>query len=114
VNESFFIPNCQYHRNIFVNIDNDESPRVPQWIRSNAEFWASGAIEESDFLAGIQYLIQEKIILLPDTVSSGDGGSQKVPTWVKFNADWWAQGLISDDEFLQGIQYLVEQGIIKI
>jgi len=96
------------------NNDNETSPQIPQWIRNNAEFWASGAIEDKDFLAGIQYLIQEKIILIPDTVSSGVGGSQDVPTWVKFNAEWWAQGLIPDDGFLQGIQYLVEQGIIKI
>jgi len=59
-------------------------------------------------------LIKEGIIKIPETVSSGNGGSQEIPSWIKNNADWWAQGLISDDEFVKGIQYLVEQGIIQV
>ena len=90
-----------------------ENP-IPDWIRNNAEWWAQGAIGDKDFVSGIQYLIKEGIMQIPDTVSSGDGGSQEIPTWIKNNADWWAQGLISDDDFVKGIQYLVQQGIIQV
>jgi len=87
---------------------------LPDWIRNNAKWWAQGAIGDNDFVSGIQYLIKEGIIQIPETVSSVDGGSQEIPSWIKNNADWWVQGLISDDDFVKGIQYLVEQGIIQV
>jgi len=92
----------------------EPSPNVPEWIRNNAKWWVEGTIGDSDFTSGIQYLIKEGIIKIPETVSTGDGGSQEIPGWIKNNADWWAQGLISDDDFVKGIQYLVEQGIIQV
>jgi len=88
--------------------------RVPNWIRNNAEWWAEGAISDGDFTKGIQYLIKEGIIHIPETVSDLSMGSNEIPSWIKNNADWWSQGLISDDDFLKGIQYLVEKGIIVL
>jgi len=91
-----------------------EDAPVPDWIRNNAKWWVEGTIDDGDFTSGIQYLIKEDIIRIPETVSSTSNGSQEIPGWIKNNADWWAQGLITDDDFLKGIQYLVEQGIIKV
>jgi len=89
--------------------------QIPGWVRNNAEWWAQGAIGDNDFVSGIQYLIKEDIIQIPETAkASAADGSQEIPSWIKNNADWWAQGLITDDDFVKGIQYLVEQGIIVI
>jgi len=92
-----------------------ESTQIPDWVRGNAEWWAQGAIGDSDFVSGIQYLIKEGIMTIPET-SQGktSDDSQEIPSWIKNNADWWAQGLITDDDFVKGIQYLVEQGIISV
>jgi len=87
---------------------------IPDWIRNNAKWWSQGAIGDNDFVSGIQYLIQEGIMQIPETVSLVDGGSQEIPTWIKNNADWWSRGLISDEDFVSGIQYLIENGIIKV
>ena len=92
----------------------ESSPQVPDWIKNNAKWWVEGTIGDSDFTTGIQYLIKEKIILIPETVASENGGTQKIPDWVKNNAGWWADGLISEEDFLNGIKYLVEKGIIKV
>ena len=35
---------------------------IPDWVRNNAGWWADGQIEDSDFVAGIQYLIENGII----------------------------------------------------
>jgi len=35
---------------------------VPEWIKSNAGWWAWGKIGDDDFVKGIQYLIKEGII----------------------------------------------------
>jgi hypothetical protein len=92
-----------------------ETTQIPDWVRGNAEWWAQGAIGDSDFVSGIQYLIKEEIMTIPETAKSqGKGDSQEIPSWIKNNADWWAQGLITDGDFVKGIQYLVEQGIIEV
>jgi len=44
--------------------------RIPDWIRNNAGWWAEGAIGDKDFVSGIQYLIKQKIMQIPDTVVS--------------------------------------------
>jgi hypothetical protein len=103
-------------QSLFDKVKNLESPQIiPQWIRGNAAWWAQGAIGNSDFVSGIQYLIKEGIMTIPETTSGSSGdGAQEIPSWIKNNADWWAQGLISDDDFVKGIQFLVEQGIIIV
>ncbi len=88
---------------------------LPDWIRNNAKWWSEGKIEDNDFVSGIQFLIKEKIMQIPQTAKAPiSTGSEEIPSWIKNNADWWSQGLIADDDFVNGIQYLVEQGIIKV
>jgi hypothetical protein len=89
--------------------------KVPAWIKKNAEWWAEGAIGEKDFVGGIQFLINENIIDIPDLPEqASDTSQEKVPDWIKNNAEWWAKGLISEDDFINGIKYLVEKGIIVV
>lgn len=98
-----------------LNAGPAESTQIPDWVRGNAEWWAQGAIGDFDFVSGIQYLIKEGIMTIPETAKAESGGdSKEIPLWIKNNADWWAQGLITDDDFVKGIQYLVEQGIISV
>lgn len=88
--------------------------KIPNWVRNNAKWWTEGMIADKDFVSGIQFMIKEKIIMIPDLVESGESSGQKIPDWVKNNAKWWASGEISDKVFATGIEYLVEQGIIKV
>ena len=91
-----------------------ESLQIPDWIKSNAKWWSTGAITDSDFVNGIQYLIKERIIIIPDLPASGQATGQIIPSWIKNNAGWWADGKISDSEFVSGIQFLIINGIMKI
>jgi len=86
---------------------------IPSWIKNNAQYWSQGEIGDSDFTKGIQYLIDNKIMVIPAVQSSGNATSQAIPAWIKNNAGWWASGQISDDEFVKGMQYLVSNGIIS-
>ena len=38
------------------------STDIPQWIKSNADWWGKGLISDGDFLKGIQYLVENSII----------------------------------------------------
>ena len=88
--------------------------QIPAWIKNNAKWWAAGSISEDDFINGIQYLVKERIIVVPDVVKSGENAGQKVPVWVKDNADWWSKGVISDKEFVAALQYLIKEGVIIV
>ena len=86
---------------------------IPSWVKNNANWWSSGQIGDSDFVQGVQHLIKEGIITIPET-KAGSDSSQQIPTWIKNNAGWWAEGLISDDDFISAIQWLITNGIMKV
>jgi len=87
---------------------------IPPWIKNNAGWWAEGAIDDTAFLQGIQFLIKEGVMVIPPTETSGSSESQEVPGWIKNNAAWWAADEIDDGTFLTGIQFLIKNGIISI
>jgi len=92
---------------------NPPETSIPSWVKNVAEFWCEDKIDDASFVEGIQYLIDNGIIVIPATTQSGNG-SQEVPQWVKNNACWWSAGSITDEDFALGIEYLVKQGIIRV
>jgi len=90
------------------------SYQIPNWVKNNAGWWADGQIPDSAFVQGIQFLIKENIISIPNLPESSSETTESVPAWVKNNAGWWAEGQIDDNSFVQGIEYLVKVGIIKV
>lgn len=96
-----------------TNVFTFNKPQVPNWIKNNAKWWSESSVSDNDFIQGMQYLIKEKIIQVPET-QAGTSSSQQIPSWIKNNAKWWADGQISDDDFISGIQYLISNGIMKV
>jgi hypothetical protein len=90
------------------------SNQIPSWIKNNAGWWADGSIDDNSFVQGIQYLIKEGIMKIPQTAQGSGTGSNQIPSWIKNNAGWWADGSIDDNSFVQGIQFLIKEGIMKI
>jgi len=89
--------------------------KVPGWVKNNAKWWSEGQIGDSDFVSGIQFMIKEKIIDIPNLPEQASvKAEEKVPDWIRNNAGWWADGQISEDDFVSGIKWLVENGIIKV
>jgi len=97
-----------------------EDAQIPDWIKNVAGWWANGEISENEFLAGIEYLINNNIILLDfipcsiKTESQTISSAKLVPDWVKNNAKWWSEDLIEDTDFVNGIGYLIKKQIISI
>jgi len=87
--------------------------RVPAWIKNNAGWWADNKIKDKDFISGIEYLIENKIIKVSTYVNK-ENFTSVIPSWIKNNAGWWSSGKISDNDFLTGIEYLIENGIINV
>jgi len=91
-----------------------EATEIPFWIRNNAGWWAEGHLSDSDFVSGIQWLIENRIIDIPYTESSTETISSEIPDWIKNNAGWWANGKIPDSAFVSGLQWLISNGIMKV
>ena len=110
--------------------------KVPVFVKNNAAFWADGKITDSDFVQGIQYLIENKIMIVLESTISGTttpsvtvttptvSGTTSpiisgtttptIPAWVKNNAKWWSEDQITEGDFLQGIQWMIGHGVITL
>ena len=93
-----------------------EDIQIPGWIKNVAGWWANGEISETEFLTGIEYLINNNIILLNyvpcNTVDASS--TELIPSWIKNNAKWWSEDLIEETDFINGIQYLIQKQIISL
>jgi len=90
-----------------------EENTIPSWIKHNAGWWADNKINDKDFISGIEYLLENKIIKVSTYVNK-ENSTDGIPSWIKNNAGWWSSGKISDNDFLTGIEYLIENGIINV
>ncbi|HKU32284.1 MAG TPA: hypothetical protein VJR22_00375, partial [Candidatus Nitrosotalea sp.] len=87
---------------------------IPSWVKTTAGWWSKGQVGDSDFIKGIQYLIQKGIMQIPQSGSGSTSGSQSIPSWVKTTAGWWSSGQVGDQDFVKGIQWLISNGIITV
>ena len=46
------------------NVKVADSATVPIWIKNNADWWAQGLITDDDFVKGIQYLVEQGVIIV--------------------------------------------------
>ena len=105
---------------ILVPNSSAQDAQIPGWVKNVAEWWASGDISENEFLTGIEYLINNNIILLHSIPcnekieSQTTSSAEMVPDWIKNNASWWSDNLIDDIDFINGLEYLIKHKIIKI
>ena len=94
-------------------LEKEEITSIPQWIKPIAKWWADGDVNDNEFASAIAYLINKKIIQIPQ-IETQETSEGKIPEWVKNNANWWADGQIDDDAFVSGIQYMIESNIIIV
>ena len=87
---------------------------IPLWIKNNAFSWSNGNLINSDFLNGIGYMVNEKIIKKPDSVKFVETSHEKIPDWFKKNASWWSSGLITDYDYVSSLDFLIKKGILQI
>ena len=80
---------------LIPNSSAQEETEIPVWVKSVAGWWASNEISEKEFLAGIEYLINNNIISIPfmpcglaaaTAASDPTLVAKLIPDWVKNNA----------------------------
>jgi len=96
ISENEFVTGIEYMINnniisIYFMPCNDETQSqygdtksVPDWIKNNANWWSENLIDDTDFINGLQYLIEHKIIKIDNKKIQG-----KVPLEdIKFSSSW--------------------------
>ena len=96
-----------------ADTQSENESNIPEWIKTNAGWWASGQIPASAFIDGIEHLIKLAIIVVPITEAQSEDESN-IPEWIKTNAEWWASGQIDDKTFATGIEFLIKIGLIVV
>ena len=98
----------------------DNTPAIPGWIKANAGWWSAGHIDDSTFVTGLEYLMRQGIVHVPNDLVPGspDGenmsGQPAIPLWIKNSAGWWSEGLVSDGEFISSLEWMVTNGVIAL
>ena len=108
---------------LIPNSSAQEETQIPYWIKNVAGWWADNQISEKEFLAGVEYLINNNIISINFIPCGGAAAvaasnptlaAKLIPDWVKNNAGWWATDQIDDADFINGIEYLIKKDILGI
>ena len=60
----------EFSESIVNSDDAYHAPEIPNWFKNNAEFWAQNQIDDETFVVGIKYLIEKKIIHIPNLQKS--------------------------------------------
>jgi hypothetical protein len=111
--EDFFVSQLNFDIS-GSDVKKKKSGEIPSWIKNNAGWWSEGSIDEDSFLQGIQFLIKEGIIEIPNIAKTAESQSSEIPSWIKNNAGWWSEGLVSDSDFILGIQFLISSGVLVV
>jgi hypothetical protein len=87
---------------------------IPNWIQTDVERWAHGDASNYEFVAALDFMLENKILVIQNSPYSESDSIDDIPNWVQNNALWWSNGLITQHEFLTSLKYLFEEKIIEI
>jgi len=87
-------------------------PAIPDWVRERALWWAEGALDKSQFVLAVKYMVNLGLVNV--TQSNASAGVTNVPHWLRHDARWWAEGQIDDKTFAECIEDLISAGILRL
>lgn len=96
-----------------VTITKTGFPGIPLWVKNNAMWWHEKQIDDTDFVAGIQYMINEELITIHETQIKSST-TKEIPQWVSNVAGYWSNDQIPDDQFVQAMQWMVSNGVMEV
>jgi len=57
-------PNVSVDPDDIIETEEEPVTAVPKWIKINAGWWSAGQIDDETFVMGIQYLVENGIIVV--------------------------------------------------
>ena len=86
------------------------SPSFPYWIEYNVRWWNMGLIDHDTFVSAMQFLVNQKVIVMPPTSQDIDSApplNDETVSFLKHGLGTWAEGKIGDESFFRAIEYLM-------
>ena len=90
------------------------STYIPDWIKTYAKYWATGDLSDQEFMVGLDFMMNNNIIVIQHLDYSENNSVDEIPFWFRNTAQWWANDLISQQEFINSIKYLIQKDIILV
>ena len=88
---------------IKIGIISIESSKSPELI---AEMWINGNINDDEFLANVEQLIENNVITIQsDSITK----TSQLPDWLVNNAGWWAARILTNSDFEFNPGYVKEE-----
>ena len=72
----------------------EDDHEIPEWLKTIALWWVNDKVDDIEFVTAIQYLIKDKIIILPETSQQSE-----YPRWLTNNAGLWAAKIFTNSDF---------------
>jgi hypothetical protein len=57
----------------FSNVANAQESKIPQWVKTTTTFWSKGEISDTEYVNAIEYLIKERVMVIPSSVQMAEG-----------------------------------------
>ncbi len=124
IDDEFFDLNTT-QSGFFVEATGTNKKIVLTWIKDSTLSWAKDKLDDQGFIDSLQYLVDSKILGLPEPekvielklVIVDEPEPEPiyiVDSWVRTTALWWGQGKISDQDYINALEYLIENKIVSI
>lgn len=87
---------------------------IPNWIKDITNWWTLEKITDENFLKSLEYMIENKIIIVPEKQSLDNDKELKMLSWTRNNLNIWSQNESSSEEFFKNIHWLIENKFIDV
>ena len=88
--------------------------QIPDWFKQTTEFWVSDNMSNDEYFKTVEFLLEEKLIHIPQTKSPNDSVTSGIPVWIKDNAGKWTNDEISNDGFSIGLQWMLDHKLVRM
>ena len=88
--------------------------KIPEWVKDIANWWSIGNISDKKFTESMEYMIKNKIVMVPENKKFENPNELKMISFVRNNFSQWSQNDIPDEEFYKNMNWLIENKFIKI
>lgn len=82
--------------------------QIPNWFKQTTIYWTSETISDDEYFNILEFLLDEKIIHIPQTKIPRENSHIEIPIWIKTNAEKWVNEKLSNDEFSIGLQWIIQ------
>ena len=81
--------------------------QIPDWFKKTTAYWMSQTMSDGEYYETLEFLLDEKIIHVPQTKMPIESPHSEIPVWIKTNAEKWVNEKLSDDEFSIILQWIL-------